>query len=324
MKRALLAPAIAIAAFAASSAITSAAAAADPFTYAPSGQLVSGSGKGRVDAKVYAPGMRFPIESGPAYANSQVWGKGGNSGGGGTQCDKANFSYPWHDNYCESRSWDMPLCPSGNGHQGQDIRGASCVKGAHATVAAVDGTITSIGSYSVYLTAADGTRFDYLHMQDVAVKEGQKVKRGDRLGKVSNMFGGEATTVHLHFNIRQNVAGIGSVYVPTYLSLVKSYETLLGVNQPDAGADAGPVVTKEPPMTTQAPVTTETNATEPAPPEDPADDGDGGGGGGCTTTSSTQLGLGKPASGTAGTTRFGGLALLAAAFGMILARRRSR
>src|SRR5205085_1701751 len=83
-----------------------------------------------------------------------------------------------HDDYCEKRDWDMPLCPGGTGHQGQDIRAASCKKGVHAAVAAADGTITSVGNYSVYLTAADGTRFDYLHMQDVAVEVGDKVKRG--------------------------------------------------------------------------------------------------------------------------------------------------
>src|SRR5688572_17590346 len=202
---------------------------AQDFAYAPPGALVNGSGTGRVDNHVYAPGMRFPIEAGPAFANSQVWGHGGNEGPGGSQCDIENFSYPWHDNYCESRSWDMPLCPSGTGHQGQDIRASTCEKNVHWAVAADDGTITSIGSYSVYITTADGTRFDYLHMGSVQVAEGESVTKGQRLGKVSNEFGGTPTTTHLHFNIRQNIDGVGNVYVPTYLSLVESYETLLGV-----------------------------------------------------------------------------------------------
>ena len=276
------------------------ATAADPFTYSPPGQLVTGSGMGRVDTNVYAPNMRFPIENGPAFANSQVWGHGGNSGTGG-QCDKENFSYPWHDNYCEKRDWAMPLCPGGTGHQGQDIRAASCMKGVHPTVAAVDGTITSIGSYSVYLTAPDGTRYDYLHMQDVAVKEGQKVNRGDPMGKVSNQFGGDVTTVHLHFNIHQNVAGVGAVYVPGYLSLVKSYETLMGLDPPDAGPDAA-VAPRKPPVSQAAPVTT------PEPEPAPADTSDGGG---CTFVPSSTT-----------TTSFGALALVVAALGMIAARRR--
>lgn len=299
--RSLLAIALAAAAL-----CTSTLAAADPFTYDPPGTLVTGSGKGRVDTNVFAPGIRFPIESGPAFANSQVWGHGGNSGPSGSgQCDKENFSYPWHDNYCETRSWSMPLCPGGTGHQGQDIRAASCVKGVHWTAAVTDGTITSVGSYSVYLTAPDGTRFDYLHMQDVQVKEGQKVKRGDRMGKVSNQFGGEATTVHLHFNIHQNVAGVGAVYVPTYLSLVKSYETLLNP-APDAGVDAAsPEATKPAAPPAVAPAAPP-ESPEPPPAEVASE-------GGCTFT------------GSSGASPYGasfGVALAIAALGMIAGRRR--
>ncbi len=305
--RALLGAAFALASLGASSV----ASAADPFAYDPPGQLVNGSGKGRVDMNVYAPGIRFPIESGPAFANSQVWGHGGNSGTG-SQCDIENFSYPWHDNYCETRDWDMPLCPSGSGHQGQDIRAASCKPGVHQAVAVADGTITSIGSYSVYLTAADGTRFDYLHEQDVVVKEGQKVKRGDPIGKVSNKFGDSVTTVHLHFNIHQNVAGVGAVYVPPYLSVVHAYETLQGIadaGAPEAAAPA-PAPAPAPSATVQeAPVT----APEP-PPNDaaPADASDGG----CT--------LAFAGRDTTRTTTWPGAALALTALGMIAAHARRR
>jgi MYXO-CTERM domain-containing protein len=212
---------------------------ADTFTHDPPGQLVAGSGKGRTDDHVYAPTMRYPMESGPAFANSQVWGHGGNSGPPNTsQCDAENFHYPWHDNYCETRDYDMPLCPAGVGHQGQDTRAADCNKDVHTTVAVADGTITNIGSYSVYLTTDDGTRFDYLHMSTLLVKVGDKVKRGQPIGKVSDHFGTSTTTVHLHFNIVQNVAGVGTVYVPPYTSLIRAYETLMGFLPDDAGADA--------------------------------------------------------------------------------------
>src|SRR5690606_9414724 len=78
------------------------------FDYHPPGDLVEGSGQGRVDDTVYAPGMRFPIENAPAYANSQVYNPGGYLGPAGGQCDAVNYSYPWRDNYCEIRQWDMP------------------------------------------------------------------------------------------------------------------------------------------------------------------------------------------------------------------------
>jgi murein DD-endopeptidase MepM/ murein hydrolase activator NlpD len=206
--------------------------AAADFSFNPPGKLVAGSGTGRVDTKVYAPGMRFPIEKAPAYANSQVWGVGGSAGPAGSQCDIENFSYPWSDNYCETRSWSMPLCPSGTGHQGQDVRAASCDKNVHSCVATVDGKITSIGTYSVYLTGNDGTIYRYLHMGNVAVTTGMAVTKGELMGKVSNEFGGTPTSVHLHFDLKQNVAGLGSVFVPPYMSLVKAYEALVGPTVP--------------------------------------------------------------------------------------------
>jgi MYXO-CTERM domain-containing protein len=209
---------------------SAAGAARAQFTYRPAGELVPGSGRGRVDGTVYAPGIRFPIEAAPAYLNSQVWGVGGSAGRPGSQCDAANRSYPWHDNYCESRSWSMPMCPSGVGHQGQDIRAATCADRTHDAVATVAGTITHIGAYSVYLTGDDGRRYDYLHLRDLVVRAGARVAKGARIGRVSNNFGSTATTIHLHFNLRMTVSGFGTVYAPTYMSLVRSYESLLGVS----------------------------------------------------------------------------------------------
>jgi murein DD-endopeptidase MepM/ murein hydrolase activator NlpD len=173
-----------------------------------------------------------------------VYGHGGYLGPGGGQCDTANYTYPWWDNFCETRSWDVPLCPSGNGHQGQDIRPGTCVDDVHWAVAAEAGQITNIGSYSVYLQADGGTRHRYLHMSlsSLQVSEGQRVAKGDRLGRVSNEFGGTATTIHLHYDLYQNVSGIGNTYVPTYMSLIDSYERLLGIPQEPCaalGADGG-------------------------------------------------------------------------------------
>lgn len=201
----------------------------DEFSFHDAGDLHPGSGSGAADATVYAPGMRYPMESGPSFPNSQVWGHGGFSGPGGGQCDTENYSYPWRDNYCETRSWSMPLCPSGTGHQGQDIRPATCDGGVHWNVASEAGTVTNIGSYSVYVTAADGTRFDYLHGSGNAVSNGQSLAKGERINRVDNEFGGTSTTIHLHYNIKQDVAGIGFIFVSPYMSLVESYQELLGL-----------------------------------------------------------------------------------------------
>jgi murein DD-endopeptidase MepM/ murein hydrolase activator NlpD len=211
---------------------------AQAFEYNPSGTLVPGSGQGLVSETLYAPNLRFPIEASPAFANSQVYGRGGNLGPGGGLCDAENFSYPWWDNFCETRGRSgntTPLCPNQNGthHAGQDIRAASCSKTEHWGVAGMDGTITNVGSYSVDLTTADGLRFQYLHMDNVQVTEGQVVTAGTRLGNISNRFFDSAgnsvpTSVHLHFGIKANVAGVGVTWVPPYASLVAAYKRLLG------------------------------------------------------------------------------------------------
>ncbi len=197
------------------------------FEFNPAGELVPGSGSGRRDSTVYVPGMTFPIEDAPAYLNSQVWGHGGYQGPGGGQCDEENYSYPWWDNFCESRSWDTPLCPTSTGHQGQDIRASTCADNTHWVVAPDDGTIAGLGSYSMTLAADDGTQYRLMHMamDRLAVGRGDRVSAGDRLGLVSNDFGGTPTTIHLHFEIWQNVASVGGVTpVPPYASLIEAYD----------------------------------------------------------------------------------------------------
>ncbi|GEM_PF-1774792 len=213
---------------------------AAPFTYQPAGKLVSGSGKGNSTMKDYVPGMRYPIEKAPSFPNSQVWGVGGSKGPKGSQCDKKNYSYPWWDNFCETRSWSMPLCPSGKGHQGQDIRPGTCEFNKWYVVACEDGTITSVGTYSVYQHGKSGTTHRYLHMKMSAlkVKKGQYVKKGQRLGFVDNDFGGTSTTLHLHYDRKQYVKNVGSVYVPTYGSLVNSYKKLIGATNPTCDSKA--------------------------------------------------------------------------------------
>lgn len=201
-------------------------------SFSPPGELESGSGRGVADPNVYLRDIRFPIEKAPAFLNSQVYRKGGMHGPSGGQCDSANYSYPWRDNFCEKRDWGMPLCPAGKGHQGQDIRPATCKAGLHWAVAAESGKIVQIGKYSVTLQTPNGTVYRYLHldMDDLAVRRGQLVQRGARIGKVSNDFGDASTTIHLHFDIKDSVriGGVSRVvFVPPYSSLQAAYQQLL-------------------------------------------------------------------------------------------------
>ena len=207
------------------------------FSYTPAGKLYPTiSGQGRVgDTYIYAPGIRFPIEKAPAYINSQVYGIGGYLGARGSLCDKRNYQYPWHDNYCEKRGWKMPLCPGGKGHQGDDIRTATCEKNKYYAVAVEDGVIVSIGKYTVSLRGKSGRTYRYLHLdpKTLQVRRGQRVIRGQRVGLVSDYMGKTKTSIHLHFDMKQTIK-LGnrskSVFVPPYTSLVDAYKRLLQGN----------------------------------------------------------------------------------------------
>jgi photosystem II stability/assembly factor-like uncharacterized protein len=207
------------------------------FFYMAPGDMPAGTGEPSIDAgAIYDSAMRFPIEQAPAYANSQVYAPGGSSESeslypqGGTVSDPPNFDYPWRDNFCESRPSDRinPQCPVGYGHQGQDIRPATYAGDTHWVVAASGGTVdlvSTTGSW-VYVTATNGIRYGYLHMSSIQVSEGQVVTPGQRLGKVSNIFGGTPTVYHLHFEMQ--IPASYPNFVSPFMSLVRAYERLIG------------------------------------------------------------------------------------------------
>lgn len=193
------------------------------------GELLPGSGSGIASNAVLYPNMRFPIEQGAAYANSHFYGVGGQRGSEGDSCDDANYAYPWRDNFCEYRKTDLPFCPSG-GHQGQDLRPATCRANFHWAVAADDGVIVQVGRFSVTLQTAAGTLYRYVHLNnsDLAVREMQPVARGARIGKISNNWV-DKLPIHLHFDVKDAIAIGGRtevVFVPPYASLVQSYRQL--------------------------------------------------------------------------------------------------
>jgi murein DD-endopeptidase MepM/ murein hydrolase activator NlpD len=209
------------------------------FAHHDPSDLIPGSGSGYLDRTVWSPNLCFPMAD-AGYANSQVYDPGGMMGPAGTdQCNAANYSLPWRDDFCETRGYSTPVCVSGNGHQGDDIRPASCQKAVHWALAAEDGQITDIGTYTVTLTASTPPHlvYRYLHMQmnQLAVHQGDLVKKGDHMGLVSNNFGSSSTTIHLHFEIRAGVSGTTTdgkpvvlhTFLPPYLSLLAAYQRKL-------------------------------------------------------------------------------------------------
>ena len=216
------------------------------FNPTPVGQLIAGSGTGYADNTAYRPNMRFPLLKAHAYANSQVYRPGGSQHPTAGQCNASNYDYPWQDNFCETRTTATNIwCPSGKGHQGQDIRGASCKKSSdldamgdtdtNVVVAAEAGHVIAKYPHYIKVQSDDETSYiNYLHMDQITVSLGDRVTRGQRLGRVANIGpSGEAyTTRHLHFELKQVMdlgGGPQEVHVNPYASLIKAYERLLSV-----------------------------------------------------------------------------------------------
>jgi murein DD-endopeptidase MepM/ murein hydrolase activator NlpD len=236
------------------------------FTFQSPGDLIERSGfkrsyDGNKDRTVYTA-MRFPIAQVPAYANSQLFMSGGDCYGKAEKEDgdvfrcgpdgkqlthnegaEENFTYPWRNNFCEIRDWQVGQCPGGQGHQGQDIRpppckppGTPCQPFLHDAIAVRDAyVLRSPGQLALQLLVNapnERIRFRYLHMSPDEMDEaklttGKRVSEGQRLGKVGNILDRKSlTTYHLHFDIQVPTED-GWVWVNPYMTLVAAYERRL-------------------------------------------------------------------------------------------------
>jgi hypothetical protein len=245
------------------------------FTFHPPGDIISGTGYrgkgGTADRAVYAQ-IRFPLREAPAFANSQLYKRRqscppraaastenrDDSAASGVcrevgfarnhdESTLENYGYPWRDNYCERRDFEVGLCPGGMGHQGQDLRPATCpVKNGgpggcppllHAVVAVRDGMILRSqkqqAAHLVVNERNEHIRFRYVHMSPDLMDadgtlNGRRVAEGEAIGLVANYqdrLGG--TTTHLHFDV-QVFTPDGWLWVNPYTTLISAYEHLIG------------------------------------------------------------------------------------------------
>ena len=238
------------------------------FTYRPAGDIIANSGYrkqgGRADFTAYSQ-IRFPLEKTPAFLHSQSFRNRGSNDKLLDELVGSNTSYPWQDNFCESRSFGVGQCASGYGHQGQDIRPSPCPtlgqgadrqgadrQGAdgcepkrQAIVAVRDGVvIRSPKQQAATLqinTRTEHIRFRYMHMNPAAmdadgVLNGRHVEEGEKIGVVSNyMDHPNGTSRHLHFDV-QVFTRDGWLWVNPYVTLVSAYERLIG----GRGREIGP------------------------------------------------------------------------------------
>jgi murein DD-endopeptidase MepM/ murein hydrolase activator NlpD len=204
---------------------------------------------GRADFAAYSQ-IRFPLEKGPAAIRSQSFGGKSSTGRG---------VYPWRDNFCEARSFQVGQCAAGFGHQGQDIRPAPCPPNSgsdsachprkQAVVAVRDGIlIRSPKQQAATLqinTRNEHIRFRYMHMNPSAmdadgVLNGRRVAEGEKIGVVSNYLDfPNGTSYHLHFDV-QVFTRDGWIWVNPYTTLIASYERLIRGRGREIGTDPPP------------------------------------------------------------------------------------
>jgi hypothetical protein len=241
------------------------AASAD-FTYRPAGDIIANSGhrkqSGRADYTAYAQ-IRFPLQRTPAFIHSQSFRNRKSSDRTLDELFGGNTSYPWQDNFCEARSFNVGQCASGFGHQGQDIRPAPCPppgEGAgvcdprqQAVVAVRDGVVIRAPKQQAATlqinTRNEHIRFRYMHMNPAVMDadgllNGRSVAEGEKIGVVSNYLDHpNGTTRHLHFDV-QVFTPDGWLWVNPYVTLISAYERLIR----GRGREIGPDTTSAPAM----------------------------------------------------------------------------
>lgn len=100
-----------------------------------------------------------------------------------------------------SDSWRAPR-PGGRQHMGVDIfapRGTPIYAVEDGTVRA---SSNRLGGLVVYLTANDGDRYYYAHLDEVVVSSGDRVRAGDVIGANGDTGNARGTPPHLHWEVR--------------------------------------------------------------------------------------------------------------------------
>ena len=229
------------------------------FIYRPVGDIISRGARrqnGYADLNAYSQ-IRFPLEA-PALVHSQWYGRLR----GGDRLNTRAAPQPWRDSFCEARSsFNVGQCPSGFGHQGQDLRPRACLDPGDGLktcdpkqqpiFAVRDGVLIRAPGQQAATLQINGRnehiRFRYMHMNPSSmdaegVLNGRRVAEGEKIGVVSNFLDHpNGTSRHLHFDV-QVFTRDGWIWVNPYVTLISAYERLIG----GRGHETGPELAASP------------------------------------------------------------------------------
>jgi murein DD-endopeptidase MepM/ murein hydrolase activator NlpD len=124
--------------------------------------------------------------------------------------------------------WGEPRS-GGRTHQGNDLFGPE----GTPLLAVEDGTIAKayvdpLGGNAVTLRGASGTSYYYAHLSSFAVKAGDRVRAGDKVGTLGKTGNAQGTPPHLHFEVHPGGGPAVDPYAYLRASRVVAYVAWTG------------------------------------------------------------------------------------------------
>jgi LasA protease len=153
------------------------------------------------------PRHRLPRQTGvivaAAIATVQLLTSSGLAAASTSFATAPKFSLPW----AEGTQWRLTGGPHSHTGRGRpwsalDFNGP-VAGGSYSVRAAAPGTVSRPCANLVVIRHAKGWKTSYYHLKDIRVRDGQRVRRGQVLGRTSTRAGcgGSASGAHVHFTV---------------------------------------------------------------------------------------------------------------------------
>lgn len=160
-------------------------------------------------------------------------------------CSGSSGEYSWPVRGKIIREFKKPAGPYGSGgHQGVDIEASTGVP----VLASGNGRVIWVGEVPrgkfVSISHPGGIKTTYLDMLDIAVKSGENVHKGQRIGTVYGYRDSSSSACHLHFSTSQNGTPVNPRLIIDEID-EESFIRLCPITQDITGDPHGPLPEKD-------------------------------------------------------------------------------